>query len=82
MHEIAERSLGVSVGIILPLSRHFVLRGNLTRFGNVDEIGGRLTYYLRKAERDTPRANPYGSDLRFRQNFRQILRVTIDLVFL
>ena len=61
MQEIAGRSLGVSVELKLPLSRHFVLQGNLIRYGNVDEIGGQFTYYLRSVERDSPRANPDGT---------------------
>ena len=58
---ISERGIGVAWNLTLPLSRHFILKAHMTRVGNVDEIGGKLRYYLRAVDKDSPRANPDGT---------------------
>ena len=54
------RGLGVQVGIALPVARHVTLKGQVTHWGNVKEVGGGLTYYWRAVAPNEPRANPDG----------------------
>lgn len=57
---INNRGLGVQVGLALPVARHVTLKGQLTHWGNVKEVGGGLTYYWRAVAPGEPKANPDG----------------------
>jgi len=60
VEKLTKSGLGFSLGMTLPLTRHFTLHGNWTQMGNIKEYGGKLTYYMRSVEKADPRVNPDG----------------------
>jgi len=58
--ELTKSGLGFSVGLTLPVARHFTLRAHWTKMGNIKEFGGGLTYYLSTVEKADPAVNPDG----------------------
>ena len=59
--EMSKRGLGFAIGISLPVSKKLSFRVGMTRLGNISELTGGLTYYLKAVELGDPGTNPDGA---------------------
>ncbi|MDA0746650.1 MAG: hypothetical protein O2954_09020 [bacterium] len=57
----AKRGLGFGVGLSLPVTQRFTVRTGMTRFGNIREFTGGLTFYMKTADPRGEDVNPDGA---------------------
>ena len=47
---LSEHGVGFALDVSLPVSSHFTVRTGVRRFGNLQEVSGGITYYMKQAD--------------------------------